>query len=239
MHMNQLPGSKVLGLFLFLGLTVLGYLLSGAVKDFKAFERGVTVKGLSEREVSADIVIWPIVFTVADNDLEALYEAIESNTAKIEQFLKAQGIDSGEVSHSLPSITDKSAQEYGSSPAAPFRFTAMQTVTVYSPQVDLVRKTMAEMAELGKSGIVFRGDQHLNQTEYLYNGLNSLKPEMIQEATAKAREVAEKFAQDSNSRLGKIRDASQGQFSITSRDANNPHIKKIRVVSTVTYQLID
>ena len=237
--MNQLPSSKVLGLFILLGLTVLGYLLAGAVRDFREFERGVTVKGLSEREVSADVVIWPIVFTVADNDLEALYEAIEANTAKIEHFLKTRGIDAGEVSHSLPSITDKSAQEYGSSPAAPFRFTAIQTVTVYSPQVDLVRKTMAELAELGKSGIVFKGDQHLNQTEYLYNGLNNLKPEMVQEATAKAREVAEKFAQDSNSRLGKIRDASQGQFSITSRDANNPHIKKIRVVSTVTYQLID
>lgn len=239
MNVSHHSSGRVLGLFIFLGLTVLGYQLAGGLKDFKEFERNVTVKGLSEREVSADIVIWPIVFTEADNDLEALYQVIDTSKTKIVDFLAARGIAAQAISYSMPSVTDKSAQQYGGSPAAPFRYTAVQTVTVYSAQVDLVRKTMAELSELGKSGIAFKGDQHLHEIEYLYNGLNDLKPEMIQEATAKAREVAEKFAQDSNSRLGKIRQASQGQFSISSRDRNNPHIKKIRVVSTVTYQLVD
>jgi hypothetical protein len=239
MNKNQWSGAAGLGLFIFLGLTLLGYLLATAVKDFREFERGVTVKGLSEREVLADVVIWPIVFTEADNDLGELYGSIEATKRKIVEFLQARSITPEEISHSLPSITDKSAQQYGGSAVAPFRFTAIQTVTVYSSQVELVRKTMAQLSELGKSGIAFKGDDHSSQIEYLFNGLNSLKPQMIEEATAKAREVAEKFAQDSDSRLGKIRRASQGQFSISSRDRNNPHIKKVRVVSTVTYQLAD
>jgi len=98
---------------------------------------------------------------------------------------------------------------------------------------------MAELSELGKSGIAFKGDDHSNQIEHLFNDLNSLKPQMVEEATSKGREVAEKFAQDSDSRLGKIGRASHGLFSITFRDRNNPHIKKNRVVSTKPYQLAD
>lgn len=78
-----------------------------------------------------------------------------------------------------------------------------------------------------------------NSTEYLFTRLNEIKPGMIEEATTKAREVARKFAKDSDSRLGKIKKASQGQFSINDRDKNNPHIKKIRVVSTIEYYLSD
>ena len=110
--------------------------------------------------------------------------------------------------------------------------------TVYSSRVSLIRKAMGVLSELGKVGIAFT-QGYQNQIEYLFNGLNAVKPEMIQEATANAREVAVKFAQDSNSKLGKIKRASQGQFSINSRDKNNPHIKKIRVVSTVEYYLSD
>lgn len=229
----------ILGLSIFFGLAALGYLLGSAAIDFKEYERSVKVKGLSERELPADIVIWPIVFTEADNDLGALYKSIEASKKDIEEFLIAKGIDAAEISHSLPSITDKSAQQYSSGQKAEFRYTAAQTVTVYSSNVSIVRKAMAELSDLGRRGIAFTGGDYQNQTEYLFTGLNKIKPEMIQEATTKAREVALKFAQDSNSRLGKIKRASQGQFSIDSRDKNNPHIKKIRVVSTVEYYLSD
>jgi len=138
-----------------------------------------------------------------------------------------------------PSITDKSAQQYGNQAKAEFRYTAIQTVTVYSSDIDSVRKVMGELSELGKQGIVFTGGNYQSQTEYLFARLNEIKPEMIEEATRKAREVAEKFASDSKSTLGKIRKATQGQFSITARDKNNPHIKKVRVVSTVEYYLSD
>jgi uncharacterized protein len=229
----------ILGLFIFLGLASLGYLLGGSVVKFKEYDRTVTVKGLSEREFGADIVIWPIQFTAAGNDLAKLYASIDDSTSQLNQFLEAKGIDKQDISFSSPAITDKSAQQYGNQPGAEFRYTAIQTVTVYSKNIDSVRKVMGELSELGKHGIVFTGGNYESKTEYLFTRLNEVKPEMIEEATRKAREVAEKFASDSKSTLGKIKSASQGQFSISARDKNNPHIKKVRVVSTVEYYLSD
>jgi hypothetical protein len=229
----------ILGLSLFLGLAALGYLLGDAAIKFKQFERSVTVKGLSEREYEADIVIWPIQFTTADNDLTAMYQSIDDSTDKIRSFLVKAGIKGDEITFSTPAITDKSAQQYGNQQKAAFRYTATQNVTVYSHNIPLVREVMNRMSDLGKQGIVFTGGNYQAQTEYLFSRLNKVKPEMIEEATRKAREVAEKFAADSASKLGKIRSASQGQFSISNRDKNNPHIKKVRVVSTVSYYLSD
>lgn len=229
----------ILGGSLFLGLTLLGFQLGKALIDFKQLERSVTVKGLSEREEPADIVIWPIQFTEANNDLAELYQAIENNGAKIRQFLLQRDIKDSEITFNAPAITDKSAQQYGGGPRAEFRYTATQTVTVYSENIDAVRRSMTALADLGKQGLVLAGDNYQAQTEYLFTRLNEIKPEMIEEATENAREVAEKFADDSDSNLGKIRKASQGQFSISARDNNNPHIKKIRVVSTVEYYLSD
>lgn len=231
--------SIILGICLILGLSSLGYLLGDAAIKFKEYERTVTVKGLSEREYSADIVIWPIKFTAASNDLSELYKLMDSNTAKIQAFLANAGMANDEISFSSPAINDKAAQQYGNQSTAEFRFTASQTVTVYSKNIDSVRDVMGRMSDLGKQGIVFTGDDYQAQTEYIFTRLNEIKPEMIEEATRKAREVAEKFASDSQSTLGKIKRASQGQFSISARDKNNPHIKKVRVVSTVVYYLSD
>jgi hypothetical protein len=239
MNPTNRANALILGLFIFLGLTALGYLLGRAATDFKEYERSVTVKGLSERELPADIVIWPIVFTESGNDLGALYNSIETGKMSIGEFLVSKGITVDEISYALPSITDKSAQQYNSGQKAEFRYAAIQTVTVYSSNVSKVRQAMNELFELGKRGIAFTNEGYENQTEYLFTDLNKIKPEMIQEATTKAREVALKFAEDSNSKLGKIKQASQGQFSIEPRDKNNPHIKKIRVVSTVEYYLSD
>ena len=229
----------MLGLFLFLGFAVLGYLLSEGAIRFKEYERTVRVKGLSEKEYPADIVLWPIVFTEADNDLTKLYASLESNAGKIRTFLNNAGIEESEITVSPPSITDKLAQQYGNTQKAKFRYTAIQAITVYSQKVESVRKVINRLAELGKQGIVFTEGGYRNSTEYIFTRLNTVKPEMVEEATTKAREVAEKFAQDSNSTLGKIKQATQGQFSIAARDRHNPHIKKIRVVSTVEYYLSD
>jgi len=236
---NNKSGALILGLFIFLGLSALGYLLGNAAIEFKQFDRSVTVKGLSEREYPTDIVIWPIQFTAAGNDLESLYNAIELNTKKIVSFLGNNGINTDEITLSSPAITDKSAQQYGNNARAEFRYTAFQTVTVYSKNIDTVRSVMGSLSQLGKQGIVITGGNYNAQTDYIFTRLNDVKPEMIEEATKKAREVAEKFASDSQSSLGKIKRASQGQFSISARDKNNPHIKKIRVVSTVEYYLSD
>lgn len=239
MQKNSHASALILGVFIFIGLSALGYLLGNAAIEFKQYERSVTVKGLSEREFNADIVIWPIQFTATGNDLETIYNAIDENTSKIKAFLIKNGVNSQEVTSASPAITDKSAQQYANNPKAEFRYTAFQTVTVYSKNIEAVRAIMSKLSALGKQGIVFTGGNYQSQTEYTFTRLNEIKPEMIEEATRKAREVAEKFASDSQSKLGKIKKASQGQFSISDRDKNNPHIKKVRVVTTVEYYLSD
>lgn len=236
---NENRSALTLGLCILAGLALLGALLGQSAIRFKEYERYVAVKGLSEREYPADIVIWPIQFAAADNDLGTLYATVEQNTAAIRAFLAERGIAGEEVTVAPPQIVDKAAQRYGDGPRSEFRYTAQQTVTVYSGNVEAVRRVMSEVAAIGRQGIALTGGEYENSTEYLFTRLNEVKPEMIQEATTKAREVAQKFAADSASRLGKIRSASQGQFTIEPRDKNNPHIKKVRVVSTVEYYLSD
>jgi len=228
----------ILGVCILLGLVFLGFFLGSSAIKFKEYERTVTVKGLSEKEYPADIALWPIHFSSADNDLAELYAFIQRDTKEIIDFLIDNGFEQQEITVSPPDIIDRLSQGYEKS-RIEFRYTATQTITVYSKKIKDVRSAMNKLAELGKKGIAFTADRYQNSTEYLFTRLNEIKPAMVEEATMKAREVAEKFAKDSNSRLGKIKKASQGQFSIINRDKNNPHIKKIRVVSTVEYYLSD
>ncbi len=238
MQQTSKTNAIILGASLFLGLTVLGYLLGNAAIKVKRFERTVVVKGLSEREYKADIVIWPLRFTISGNNLSKIYNGIEKNASAIKKFLTAKGISEKEITFSAPRIIDKFAQQYGGEKPE-FRYTAYQTLTIYSKNIDLVRSVMSSLSELGKKGIVFTGDNYLLKPEYIFTRLNKVKPEMIEEATRNARKVAEKFAKDSHSKLGKIKRASQGRFSIAPRDKNNPQIKKVRVVSTIEYYLSD
>jgi hypothetical protein len=236
---GNVRNSFVLGLFICLGLVILGFALGSSLIKFKEFERTVSVKGLSERELPADIALWPIQFASGNDDLAAFYLRLERDTEKILRFLAANGIDSGEITVSVPAVVDKLAQQYGGSGNVGLRYTGSRTVTVYSQNIDVVRSAIRKLAELGKEGIAFAGESYQTKTEYIFRRLNDVKPEMIEEATRKAREVAVKFAQDSDSKLGKIKKAYQGQFSINDRDANTPHIKKIRVVATIEYYLSD
>lgn len=228
-----------LGVSLLLGLGLLGYFVQQAAVKFKEYDRIVTVKGLSEREVPADTVIWPIQFTLADNDLPNLLTALDAQTQQVMQFLAQQGIDAAAISLSAPSVIDKKAQQYGGEARIEYRYLGTQTVTVYSTHVELARQAISQIGQLGKQGIVFNHDNYNNRVEYLFSGLNDIKPAMIEEATKQARDVAEKFASDSQSSLGKIKRATQGQFSIVDRDNNTPYVKKVRVVSTVEYFLSD
>ncbi|MFC1502614.1 SIMPL domain-containing protein [bacterium] len=229
----------ILGGSFLLGAILTGLLFSTTAINFKEYERTVVAKGLSEKEVPADIAIWPIQFTVTGNDLNTIYQTLEQNTNKILNFLTSNGFDRSELSYSSPSITDKLANQYQESKVE-LRFVAGQSITVYTNKVDLVRSVKTKIVKLGREGIMFGGSNYNHQnTEYLFTKLNDIKPSMIEEATRKAREVAEKFATDSNSKLGKIKSARQGQFSIQNRDQNTPYIKKVRVVSTVEYYLSD
>lgn len=119
------------------------------------------------------------------------------------------------------------------------RYTAQQTITIYTTKIELVQQAQARIIELGKKGIAIGGDEYNQRVQYMFTKLNEVKPAMVEEATRNARMVAEQFAADSNSRLGKLKRANQGQFSVEDRDSNTPYLKKVRVVSTVDYYLID
>jgi hypothetical protein len=227
----------ILGVAIFLGLVALGYFVSNMAVSLKRSERTVTVKGLSEREVLANIAIWPIKFSEASNDLNDLAATIENKISIVTDFLRSSGFGPGDISVSAPNISDKLAQGYVEPNKIKFRYIASVTVTVFTGNVDLVRKTMKKLVDLGKKGIAIESQDYGTKTEFLFTKLNDIKPVMIEEATRNAREVAEKFARDSNSVLGKIKHASQGQFSIVDRDSNTPYIKKVRVVSTIEYYL--
>lgn len=231
--------AAVLGGFLFAGLAALGLILGNAALDVKAHERTVQVKGLAEREVPADVVIWPITYQLASNDLTELYESITDKNAIVRDFLVANGIELTDISTSTPNVTDRHAQAWGDTSSIEYRYIAAATITVYSTDVETVRQAMGNSIELGKNGIALGGEQFGNVVQYQFTGLNAIKPEMIEESTFNARTVAEKFAEDSESTLGKIRKASQGQFSISDRDSTTPYVKNVRVVSTVEYYLSD
>lgn len=223
-------------LAIMVGLIVIGVMMPKAVNDFRSFERTVDVKGLCEREVKADKVIWPVVYKVMANDIQEIYSQTDRNNALIVAFLQKGGITEEEISVSIPQISDKFANEYGSNDRT-FRYISTNVITVCTEKVDEVLDLMSKQSLLLKKGIVTSGERWENPVEFKYEGLNDIKPEMIEEATRNAREAAEKFAKDSDSSLGKIKTANQGTFTISDRDSNTPHIKKVRVVTSVTYYL--
>lgn len=228
----------ILGLLAAAGLALGGYFVGNGFVEARALERTVEVKGLAEREVPADTAIWPLQIVVAGNELEPLLGQLEKQGEQVRAFLTLRGFPADEISVSSPSITDRLAQGYGDQNVK-LRYSGSQVITVFTSDIEAVRAAGDDLLELGKAGIVLNQDNYELRTQYLFNGLNEIKPAMIEAATREARAVAQKFAEDSNSRLGRIRTARQGQFSIADRDTNNPHIKNVRVVSTLEYYLVD
>lgn len=227
---------KMEAFILAVGLICAGLFVRNGLNSFSARSRTVTVKGLAEMEVKADKVIWPLVYKVLGNDMNELYTEIKTSNQKIVAFLKSKGIKESEISINAPEIIDTKAERYNNT-VAPYRYNVTTVVTVNSGQVDLVRSLVNEQSELLKQGIAIVSGDYSSRVIYDYTGLNDIKPKMIEEATKNARVAAEKFAKDSDSELGGIQKASQGQFSIRDRDDNTPYIKTVRVVTTIDYSL--
>jgi hypothetical protein len=236
MEKESIAGSLILGLC----IAIAGVSMGIGFYKGRALDRYVTVKGLAERDVNADLAIWPITFNVSENDLDALQKGIETDRETIQQFLLGAGFKEEDLSLSPPRIRDTESEMRGEGMAkSPYRYIAQATVTTRSRDVARVRKTMEESGKLVGMGVVLSEQVWENPTEFLFTGLNEIKPAMIEEATRNAREAAEQFAKDSQSRVGKIRNAFQGFFTIEDRDRNSPDLKKIRVVTTVEYYLVD
>ena len=227
-----------LGAAFVLGMLILGGSLVLMVNNLKSYDRCVTVKGLCEKEVMADKVIWPIMYKQGGNELGELYNTVEDMNATIVKFLKDAGVSDDEITMNAPSILDTRTNLYGE--RKEYHYIVTAGVTVCSEKVELIVKLQTEQAKLYEKGIpVGMGENWSDPTPYSFTALNDIKPGMIEEATINARQAAEKFAKDSNSKLGKIKNATQGQFSVSDRDSNTPYIKNVRVVTNVVYYLKD
>ena len=215
-------------------VVILGLTLKAGIDNIAYRDREVTVRGLAEREVTADLVTWPITYSLAGNDLMTIYQKVNTNNEIIVKFLTTNGIPREEISVNPPDTYDRASNRYGSD-SFNYNYAISCTVTVTTRQVDKVRELLARQSDLLKEGIPF-SNSYIN---YQFTGLNDIKPEMIAEATKNARAAAQQFAADSESHVGKIKTASQGQFSIDDSDSSTPFIKKVRVVSTIVYYLED
>ena len=235
----MMKGYSKEALILCVGLIIMGACIADGLTSAFQSDRIVTVKGLSEREVPADKVIWPLVYKELGNDPAEMYERLATKNRKVIDFLKEKGIAEKELCESAIQVSDRQADSYDQNNVL-YRYKATSVITVTSSQVELIRKIMQSQSELMKMGIALVTEEYgTNIVKYEFTGLNKIKPDMIEESTKNARATAEKFAKDSESKLGKIRSASQGQFSIDNRDSNTPYIKRIRVVSTIEYYIED
>lgn len=226
-------------LLIAVGLMLLGIFISNGFGRISENSRVVTVRGLSEREVMANKVTWPIVSKAVGNDLTALYQQVQSTDSAIVRFLRNNGISESEFNVNAPKVQDMQADNYGGTQQVAYRYNVTTVVVVTSSQVEKINKLMNKQTELMSQGIAIVAGDYNYQTLYEFTELNEIKPDMVADATKNARKAAAKFAQDSKSKLGKIKSATQGQFSIEDRDQYTPYIKNVRVVSTIQYYLKD
>ncbi len=218
------------------GMAAFGFIARHTVLSAKKFDEFVTVKGLSEREVPANLVIWPIAFSVTDNDLTLLQAQIQKARTTVQQFLTEQGFKAEEFSNSPPQIDDlASGTAEDQKPA--FRYRANLTVLLRSAKVVELKSAMEASDKLVLRGIALTGGEYKSRPQFLFTGLNEIKPEMIGEANRNARKAAEKFAEDSQAKVGAIRHAVQGPFEINDVDPSSPDRKIVRVVTTVDFYL--
>jgi len=240
---GKLSLSLVLGAALVAaGIAGGGYLLGRQVYESRIGDRFVTVKGLAEQEATADLAIWPLAVSATGDELGQVQSKIDSDLAAITSFLTDKGFAPEEVQPQRVQVTDLLAQTYRQEGAGENRYIIQQTVTVRTTNVALVDQISREVGELVKRGVVLSDG---SGPTYLFTRLNEVKPSMIAEAMANARAGAEQFAKDSDSRVGGIRRANQGVFVILPRDETEgvweptQLNKKIRVVSTIEYYLVD
>jgi hypothetical protein len=217
-------------------------LISDGLTDLRTGDRYVTVKGVAEREVNADLALWPIRFVATGARLSDAQEKARSSRNAIMAFLKLQAISDSAVELQRLDVTDTRANPYQDNNNEQ-KFIISQTLLVRSEDIEKIRQAAQGVSELVDSGVVLSSDYGPSGPTYLFNGLNDIKPAMIAEATASARESASQFAEDAKTELGELRRANQGVFQILARDqapgiSEQQHpVKTVRVVSTVEYYL--
>ena len=211
---------------------VLGLMLVCAVRTLKSFDDTVKVRGLCEKEVPADRVVWRIRYSEKDNSLADLRSTVQRNNNIIVSKLREAGFKDDEIKVGNASYDDRYTYANNVSQIT-FRYQVDQTVTVFTKNLDLVRKLQQTL----ETDLVNQNILANSWADYQYLGLNDIKPAMIAESLENARAAADEFAKNSHSKIGKMRTASQGYFEVEDLDENTPQVKKVRVVTTVEYYL--
>jgi hypothetical protein len=227
-----------------LGVAVAGVFIGHGFASGRAADRYVEVKGLAEREVTADLALWPLRYVSTGDDLAATQAQITRNTRQVYAFLAKNRIDTASVQLQALEVSDAFANRFPGERGGP-RYVIQQTVMVRSRAPEVVMAASQRVSDLVAAGVVLSstGEYGIGGPTFVFTGLNQLKPSMVKESTANARAAAEQFAADSRSELGGIRQANQGVFVILPRD-QAPGVnegaqlqKVVRVVSTVQYFL--
>lgn len=232
-------GSKIIAaIVLALGIAASGHYIGDGIKFFRNFDRSVEVKGLAEQNVKSDLATWSINFSVSGDDLKALYQQVSLNQKTVSQFLATNGFATKDIQLGTISVNDNWANQYGSTNAKLPHYQISNSVSVTTSNVDLVAKVSQNAGELVNQGVIVTN----NSISYFYNNLNSIKAGMLDSATQNAKSAAETFAKNTQSKVGKIKSASQGVFTISSPDGSNvgdtSNInKKVRVVTSIQFFL--
>ena len=227
------------------GISASGWFVANGLITSREPTRIVTVKGLSERNVKADLGFWPIQFTAAGANLEEARIKLEQSEKQVRNFLEKFGFSNDDVKTRNIMVRDKAAGYGNNNINSEFRFILTQDLLVSSRNVDALAKAARSISSLLRMGVVFSSDAYSAGPSYIFTGIADLKGEMLSEATKRAREAAQKFATESQSKVGNIKSANQGVFqilpavSIPDERSSKQIDKRVRVVSTITYFLVD
>ncbi len=214
------------------GMALMGWFMYEGIHQLAQRNDTVTVKGLSTQDVQADYVVWPLNYSLQGNDLKLLYAQLSQTTEQVRAFLISKGFEEADLRQGTTNVNDQWASYYDRRPD--YHYSLSTSIVVSTAKVERVLATQSAQAELLSQGVILNSYEW--STNYQFNGLNEIKPQMIEEATQNARAVAQKFADDSHSRLGRIRHANQGQFSVET-DQFQPWVKHVRVVTTIDFAL--
>ncbi|MBR6838225.1 MAG: SIMPL domain-containing protein [Alphaproteobacteria bacterium] len=232
--------------FWYVGIIALGLLFVGFFPGYYYYKskfnyNAVTVKGLAETDVEANLAIWEIKFVATGNDVVKTKNDLEKQTDAIVNFLHDNGFNDNEIEMGGTETNDLMANPYRGNETITSRFILTRTLTLRSNQVHNVAETYTKTGDLISQGVVFE-NRYDSPISYIFTNLNEIKPQLLETATKNARQAALEFAKSSDSKVGKIHSANQGVISILPRDnANAPESqqinKRVRVVATVEYFL--
>ena len=245
---NKLQDSRVVllgavAIFAF-GLTTSGYALGDGLRRSKMAEhRSVTVRGVSERNVTADLATWSVGFSYEGTDLGSVQQSVDQQARAVRTFFERAGFRPDEVTDTDVSLRREQPKDRDGNPVGPQKLTVNRSIQLRTSDVMKARNAYTHQSELLRDGVEMSG----SSISYTFTGLNAVKPQMIAEANQSARRSAEQFARDSGASVGRIKTASQGYFSVGARDGEDcddcgssggsSPFQKVRVVTTIDYDL--